>query len=107
MVKTRRKAGIRKAIEQLKSARDGAQTVVIFFTDGKPTFRLTNSKWEEYENNSGYYGTGNGDPNGLNIAAAEEEIEKMHASRFYAVGTEESGETNLKKLGRKKLLYNE
>mgnify|MGYP002569648505 CR=1 FL=1 len=98
---TNYQAGIRKAIEQLKSARDGAQTVVIFFTDGKPTFRLTNSKWEEYENNSGYYGTGNGDPNGLNIAAAEEEIEKMHASRFYAVGTEESGETNLKKLVNK------
>ena len=98
---TNYQAGIREAIEQLKSARDGAQTVVIFFTDGKPTFRLTNRQEEWYEGNHGYYGTGNGDHNGLNIAAAEEEIEKMHVSRFYAVGTEESGETNLKKLVNK------
>lgn len=98
---TNYQAGIRKAIEQLKSARDGAQTVVIFFTDGKPTFRLTNRQEEWYDRNHGYFGTGNGDHNGLNIAAAEEEIEKMHASRFYAVGTQESGEANLKKLVNK------
>lgn len=96
---TNYQAGIREAIEQLKSARDGAQTVVIFFTDGVPTFRITNRQWEEDNDGySGYYGTGNSDNQGLNIAAAEDEIKNMHASRFYAVGTEDSGETNLKKL---------
>lgn len=96
---TNYQAGIREAIEQLKSARDGAQTVVIFFTDGVPTFRITNRQWEkDNDGYSGYYGTGNSDNQGLNIAAAEDEIKNMHASRFYAVGTEDSGETNLKKL---------
>ena len=96
---TNYQAGIREAIEQLKSARDGAQTVVIFFTDGVPTFRITNKQWErDSDGYSGYYGTGNSDEKGWNIAAAEDEIKNMHASRFYAVGTEDSGETNLKKL---------
>ena len=95
---TNYQAGIRKAIEQLKSARDGAQTVVIFFTDGTPTFRLTNRQMEWYSGAVYFYGNGNNDENGYNIAAAEEEIEKMHASRFYAVGTEESGQANLERL---------
>lgn len=90
---TNYQAGIRVAKQQLNLARTGAQTVVIFFTDGIPTFRLSNPQLEYYKRNGYYdrdsyyyYGAGNHDDNGYNIKAAEAEIKGMYTNRFYAVG---------------------
>lgn len=90
---TNYQAGIRVAKQQLNLARTGAQTVVIFFTDGIPTFRLSNPQLEYYKRNGYYdrdsyyyYGAGNHDDNGYNIKAAAAEIKGMYTNRFYAVG---------------------
>ena len=90
---TNYQAGIRVAKQQLNLARTGAQTVVIFFTDGIPTFRLSNPQLEYYkrdgyydESSYYYYGAGNHDDNGYNIKAAAAEIKGMYTNRFYAVG---------------------
>ena len=100
---TNYQAGIRVAKQQLNLARTGAQTVVIFFTDGIPTFRLSNPQ-EEYNNGYPYYyGAGNHDKKGYNIAAAAAEIKGMYTNRFYAVGAyskddEKQGTQNLQTL---------
>lgn len=91
---TNYQAGIRVAKQQLNLARTGAQTVVIFFTDGIPTFRLSNPQTEYYKYGNSYnyqgtryyYGAGNHDDNGYNIKAAAAEIKGMYTNRFYAVG---------------------
>ena len=90
---TNYQAGIRVAKQQLNLARAGAQTVVIFFTDGIPTFRLSSPKLEYYKRAYGYdynmpryYGAGNHDDNNYNINAAAAEIKGMYTNRFYAVG---------------------
>lgn len=91
---TNYQAGIRVAKQQLNLARTGAQTVVIFFTDGIPTFRLSNPQLEYlkysdgyyYQDTRYYYGAGNHDDNGYNIGAAAAEIRGMYTNRFYAVG---------------------
>ena len=90
---TNYQAGIRVAKQQLNLARTGAQTVVIFFTDGIPTFRLSNPQLEYYKRDGYYdrssyyyYGAGNHDDNGYNIKAAAAEIKGMYTNRFYAVG---------------------
>lgn len=83
---TNYQAGIRVAKQQLNLARTGAQTVVIFFTDGIPTYRLSNPQVEYNNGNPRYYGAGNHDENGYNIAAAAAEIKGMYTNRFYAVG---------------------
>lgn len=90
---TNYQAGIRVAKQQLNLARTGAQTVVIFFTDGIPTFRLSNPQLEYYKRDGYYdrdsyyyYGAGNHYDNGYNIKAAAAEIKGMYTNRFYAVG---------------------
>ena len=83
---TNYQAGIRVAKQQLNLARTGAQTVVIFFTDGIPTFRLSNPQKEYNNGYPRYYGAGNHDDNGYNIKAAAAEIKGMYTNRFYAVG---------------------
>ena len=83
---TNYQAGIRVAKQQLNLARTGAQTVVIFFTDGIPTYRLSNPQLEYNNYSPYYYGAGNHDKNGYNIAAAAAEIKGMYTNRFYAVG---------------------
>lgn len=82
-------AGIRQAINDLKNARVGAQTVVVFLSDGTPTFRLTaHAQWERqgllYENNK--YGNGQNDAGYHNIDEAVNEIKHMNVSQFYAIG---------------------
>lgn len=110
---TNYQAGIREGIKQLKQVRKDAQTVVVFLTDGKPTFRLTaideryryNKRKESYEYNENGeynrpYGIGNQDPVNNNINAAEEEIKGMSASYFFCVGAglETDGRANLESL---------
>ena len=100
---TNYQAGIRLAKQQLNLARPGAQTVVIFLSDGLPTYRLSNPQGDGY-------GNGKRDPNFNNINAAVAEIRGMYTNQFYAIGvgsdfkndgnsTQETvGKTNLKKL---------
>lgn len=100
---TNYQAGIRVAKQQLNLARTGAQTVVIFFTDGIPTFRLSNPQEEYNDSYPCYYGAGNHDKKGYNIAAAAAEIKGMYTNRFYAVGAyskddEKQGTQNLQTL---------
>ena len=100
---TNYQAGIRIAKQQLNLARTGAQTVVIFFTDGIPTFRLSNPQSEQNGQYTFYYGAGDNDDKGYNIGAAVAEIKGMYTNRFYAVGTyskkdEAKGTDNLQKL---------
>lgn len=104
---TNYQAGIRLGIQQLQQARDGAQTVVVFLSDGAPTFRLTPRDqnelvgWDffgrpQYENYK--YGNGKNDDNEYNIEEAVSEIGGMHVSQFYAIGLGNNFKTNLTKL---------
>ena len=102
---TNYQAGIRLGIQQLQQARDGAQTVVVFLSDGAPTFRLTAREQEQWVDSlfGGYwynyqYGNGNDDDNGYNIEEAVKEIANMHVSQFYAIGLGNNFKTNLTKL---------
>lgn len=98
---TNYQAGIRLGIQQLQRARDGAQTVVVFLSDGAPTFRLTAREqwvnslfgWYNYQ-----YGNGDNDDHGYNIEEAVKEIANMHVSQFYAIGLGNNFKTNLTKL---------
>lgn len=97
---TNYQAGIRLGIQQLQQARNGAQTVVVFLSDGAPTFRLTAR--DQYEGilfpYNYRYGNGNDDDNGYNIEEAVKEIANMHVSQFYAIGLGNNFKTNLTKL---------
>ena len=103
---TNYQAGIHLGIQQLQQARDGAQTVVVFLSDGAPTFRLTARDQKEYVGGSLFgpqyenykYGNGDNDDNGYNIEEAVSEIGGMHVSQFYAIGLGNNFKTNLTKL---------
>lgn len=70
---TNYEAGIYHGINQLKNARPNAQKVVIFLTDGKPTYHIGG-------------GDGQDDSGNLNINAAVNRIKSMTADAFYAIG---------------------
>ena len=72
---TNYQAGIYQAKEQLKSSRSGAQTMVIFLTDGAPTYRGKTTA-------SG----GGGYTHQDDIDAAKTELAGMTADGFYCVG---------------------
>lgn len=97
---TNYQAGIRLGIQQLQQARNGAQTVVVFLSDGAPTFRLIAR--DQYEGilfpHNYRYGNGNDDDNEYNIEEAVKEIANMHVSQFYAIGLGNNFKTNLTKL---------
>lgn len=97
---TNYQAGIRLGIQQLQQARNGAQTVVVFLSDGAPTFRLiARDQYEGILFPYNYrYGNGNDDDNGYNIEEAVKEIANMHVSQFYAIGLGNNFKTNLTKL---------
>ena len=112
---TNYQAGIREGIKQLKQVRKDAQTVVIFLTDGDPTFRMKRvderynvsiqgNKYVYNYNVNGQenypYGIGHQDPVGNNINAAVEEISGLSASYFFCVGAGlgNNGRTNLESL---------
>ena len=94
---TNYQAGIRLAKKQLNLARSGVQTAVIFFTDGIPTFRLSNP-YDEYGYGGVYYGNGKDDSGSRNINAAVDEIKGMYTNRFYAIGTSGANKDNLNSL---------
>ena len=77
---TNYQAGIYYGKQQLAEARDGATTVVIFLSDGIPTFRGVSEQDGNGQNDEerGHVGD--------NIAAAVNEIKTMSSSAFYAVG---------------------
>lgn len=70
---TNYEAGIYYGISQLNNARPNAQKVVIFLTDGKPTYHIGG-------------GDGQDDSGNLNINAAVNRINNMTADAFYAIG---------------------
>ena len=72
---TNYQAGIHKAKEQLGSSRSGAQTMVIFLTDGAPTYQGKTAA-----SGSGSYTHQN------YIDAAKNELAGMTADGFYCVG---------------------
>lgn len=79
---TNYQAGIRLAKKQLNLARAGAQTVVVFLSDGLPTVRLSNPQKDDYEG----YGNGSNDNSSYNINEAIKEIKGMYTNQFYAIG---------------------
>lgn len=74
---TNYQSGISLGKTVLGKARSDAQKVVIFLTDGLPTFRL---------NGNEQAGNGSNDRGGYNQAAAVEEIKGMGCDQFYAIG---------------------
>ena len=86
---TNYQAGIAVGKSQLRKARSDAQTVVVFLTDGAPTYHNGANKQE-----------GSGDSSSsTDLANAVAEIEGMGCSSFYAIGVgDETGESNLKAL---------
>lgn len=73
---TNYEAGIDKGVEQLQSARDGAQKIVIFLTDGLPTVRNgeVSCKEDDWTNIAS------------NNNAAADAIKKMNVNAFYCIG---------------------
>lgn len=73
--------GIYEGIQDLKSApadRTDAEKIVVFLTDGLPTFRGTTSSKED--------GNGQNDNYGYNQAAAVGQIKGLSCNQFYAIG---------------------
>lgn len=81
---TNYQAGIRKAIEQLTAdgSRSNAQKIVIFLTDGLPTYRIGTNWW----GGEAEEGSGNSDSDGKNIDAAVVEAGKLNCNAFYCIG---------------------
>lgn len=89
-VGTNYEAGITLATSELgKNARSGAQKVVVFFSDGEPTFRST------YDNG---YGNGQNDNGGKNLNAAVNAAKKLTCDYFYCIGTGTAKLNNLQTL---------
>lgn len=88
---TNYEAGIEVAkTEMNNSTRDGAQTAVIFFSDGVPTFRQTHrngggSAGYGYPDNG--WGNGQTDPSGYNLDAAKAAAANLTCNYFYCIGT--------------------
>ncbi len=74
---TNYEAGIYQGKQILNTKRTDAITIVIFVTDGEPTYRGAPNK-------DG--GTGSDDNDGLNIAAAVSRIRNMNCNYFYCIG---------------------
>lgn len=85
-VGTNYEAGITLATSELgKNARSGAQKVVVFFSDGKPTFRSTYDYSSDYRDDG--YGNGGDDNEGKNLKAAVNAAKKLTCDYFYCIGT--------------------
>lgn len=86
---TNYQAGIKKTKDALNSARAGAQTAVIFFSDGVPTYRDTfKSGGESYGQHPDYgYGNGGNDDSNYNLDAAKDEAKNLSCNYFYCIGT--------------------
>ena len=86
---TNYQAGIKKTKDALNSARAGAQTAVIFFSDGVPTYRDTfKSGGKSYGWHPDYgYGNGGNDDSNYNLDAAKDEAKNLSCNYFYCIGT--------------------
>lgn len=99
---TNYEAGIEVAkTEMNNSTRDGAQTAVIFFSDGVPTFRQTHrngggSAGYGYPDNG--WGNGQTDPSGYNLDAAKAAAANLTCNYFYCIGTGGAVPTSLSAL---------
>lgn len=94
-VGTNYEAGITLATNELgKNARSGAQKVVVFFSDGEPTFRSTYDR-STYDNG---YGNGQNDYDGKNLNAAVNAAKKLTCDYFYCIGTGTAKLNNLRTL---------
>jgi pilin isopeptide linkage protein len=76
--------------DEKSAAQPGEATYVIFVSDGNPTFR--NSRYngwaDDYNSSLGVWGTGNSDPNGWNLGAAQGVASSIKNSGYdlYAIG---------------------
>ncbi len=73
---TNYQAGINKGITQIGLAREGAQRIVIFLTDGVPSVRNNASSCYDYEDEKVKE----------NNAAAVDTVKGMHVNAFYCIG---------------------
>lgn len=85
-------AGIYYGKQLINSKRPDAMTVVIFLTDGAPTYR------GGYPGGGNLDGNGSGDRGGYNIQAAINEIRGMNCNYFYGIGLGNSYANNLNRL---------
>ena len=76
-VGTNYQAGFREAKKQLNLARSDAQTVVIFLTDGWPTYYIGADGWTAGGGSSTYQET---------LDASNQEASGMYVNQFYAIG---------------------
>lgn len=76
-VGTNYQAGFREAKKQLNLARSDAQTVVIFLTDGWPTFYIGADGQTAGDGSSTYHQT---------LNASNQEASGMYVNQFYAIG---------------------
>lgn len=98
---TNYEAGIEVAKTEMKNTRDGAQTAVIFFSDGVPTFRQTYksggaSAGYSYPDNG--WGNGQTDPSGYNLDAAKAAAANLTCNYFYCIGTGDAVPESLNEL---------
>lgn len=76
--------GFQKAKDALAGAREKAKKIVIFLTDGKPTFH--GDSWYSYEK-SYYVASGRGNNTSINtLNAAYNSAKEIECDQFYAVG---------------------
>ena len=98
---TNYEAGIEVAKTEMKNTRDGAQTAVIFFSDGVPTFRQT---YKSGGASAGYgypdngWGNGQTDPSGYNLDAAKAAAANLTCNYFYCIGTGDAVPESLNEL---------
>jgi len=85
-------AGIYFGKQLINNKRPDAMTVVIFLTDGKPTYR------GGYEGAGNLAGNGRNDDERRNIGAAINEIKGMNCNYFYGIGLGSDYEDNLERL---------
>jgi len=89
---TNYQGGIHVGISQLQKARSDAERVVIFLTDGNPTYRGLTAATEKGsgQNDNGHSGSGYYNPApsvaGANKNAAAAEIQGLSCNQFYAIG---------------------
>lgn len=88
---TNYQAGINQGVSQMTSARSNAEKIVIFLTDGLPTYRVSyvaesGAQYGRFWYANYGYGDGNHDANGYNIAAAVTAAAGLQVNEFYCIG---------------------
>ena len=97
-------AGLRQGASVLEGARANAQKIVIFLSDGTPTYRYANNDtyenpwfpWNEEDITDGLtIGTGNSDPGNRNAQAAYNQVAAITGmDAFYTIGISSSSGTS-------------